>query len=170
MLYQPEAEVSTIYTALVAGGFVVLGALITQTVTFLLERRRAGEADKLERRRAAEADRWRDHEQRARAAEDFLVRFDAYRRDVRDRPDRSDNSGRDLKDAVGRVKLFFEDDVVTLAKTAQSTVYKAMKDEQRKSFLLDRAETEREHVIDAMRRTLRSPPRPRPPMDSGADA
>jgi hypothetical protein len=140
-----------------------------------------------ERKRAADADRYRNHELRVKAASDFLEAFDAFRRAVRDEPENDLSSGADSKavrrgqelaDVVGRVDLFFDDDVVNLAKCAQKKADWARDpqrrpkdlppgcgvpaaDELTRDGLLKQAEHARDCARAGMKRRLEPTPRKR---------
>lgn len=134
------SQTSATTTALIAVGGTLAGAGITAWV---------------ERTRIADADRHRNHEQRARAAMDFLEAYDAYRRDPRDEKhhaDRSaaDRSARRLADVVRRMELFFNSSIADLAKEAQSAV-----DQVRAGSASDEVAIKaRDAVTDAMKRQL----------------
>jgi hypothetical protein len=133
-------------TALIAVGGTLAGAGITAWV---------------ERTRIADADRHRNHEQRARAAMDFLEAYDAYRRDLRDDrhhvdPPAADRSARKLADVVRRVELFFNAPVTDVAKEAQSAI-----DQVRAGSASDEVAIKaRDAVSDAMKRQLEPSFRP----------
>lgn len=106
-----------------------------------------------ERKRAADADKYRNHAQRADAAVDFLKAIDCFRRDVKDRKSAADQSGRDLADVIGRVALFFDDDVVELARRAQAAADGARTSKNRERLLADSA-TARDAARAEMKKRL----------------
>lgn len=105
-----------------------------------------------ERKRAADADRHRNHEQRAKAAMEYLLAVDAYRRDVdhENWPD-AIQSGRRLEDVLGRAELFFDDDVVQQARRAQQKIVEARDAPERRASLIEQAKHERDLAKKAMR-------------------
>lgn len=129
----------------VAAGAALLGSLFGLVYSYLAERKRV-----------ADANRYRNHEQRAQAAVDFLEKLNAYRRDVRERKARSTESGQELEDVLGAIALFFDKNVVEFARSAQSTVNEAKKEQngEHRERLLKLAVAQRDRAMQEMRHRL----------------
>ncbi len=132
-------------TTFIAVGGTLVGTLGASVISLWAERKRVGDAE-----------RYRNHEQRARLAMDFLVAFDAFRRAIKyEQTDRLDSTARDLADVVHRIDLFFDESVSKLARQAQTEVDLAKpKDGQDRDDQLSTAEHARDQVIAAMKRQL----------------
>lgn len=136
---------STITTSLIAVGGTLVGTLGASVLAVWAERKRV-----------ADAERYRNHEQRARLAMDFLVAFDEFRRAIKyDYKGDLDRTARHLADVVHRLDLFFDESVGTLAKEAQAQIDAAKQTSgQDRDSQLKNAEKARDEVSAAMKRQL----------------